>query len=72
MRGFCFADFDQVGDCLFGEAEGLEVGGWEAGEALLVEGGFEVFGCQSTINSLISISVYFLILYLEAVVVVHR
>lgn len=43
VGGFAGADADEVGQLLRRQAEGLEVGLGELGEALLVEGGFEPF-----------------------------
>lgn len=43
MGGLRGADLDEVRDLVLGEAQGGEVGCWELGEALLVEGGFEPF-----------------------------
>lgn len=49
MCGFGLADLDQVVYRLLAEAEGGEVGDWEAGEALAVEGGFEMLESESTV-----------------------
>lgn len=46
VRCFCLANFLELDDVLLGQAQGHEVGGRELGEALLVEFGFEVLGCQ--------------------------
>jgi hypothetical protein len=43
---FCLADLEEVVDLLLLEAEGLEVGGGELGESLLVEGRFEPLECE--------------------------
>jgi hypothetical protein len=49
VGGFCLADGHEGFDLGVCEAEGGEVGHGEFGEALGVEGGFEVFGGEGTV-----------------------